>query len=248
MRDKLYNFDSKSGSGRVKHPVWYFDLQQLTTEPCSCSNEDLVPNYGFAGEYVEALDMVVLYWGTLSAESSGQVVAFHEKAKVWERVWVKGAAPPPVRNDHCSCVHGKTHIYFFGGIYDGSLEPSNKIFRLDCSNRRFMWSEVRLQPTPAPRANSVMCCSGSRIYLFGGYSNGATDMSSHLNVYDLTNGTGVQISSRRGATPVGDLVLRLKGKMPANTLHAAVSNHDSIFILGGVSIGAEFVGILSAVR
>ena len=246
VNDKIYILALLYNFNFYDTQAVYFDLQSRELEACNCTGGEVAPNEGYAAEYVEALELVVLYGGTdTGAQHSNRIVGFNVRSNAWSTIKVKGGTPPARRN-HCSCLYGKTDIFFFGGNLDGRLKPTSEIFHLNCSGGTFIWNEVGWLPLPVGRANSTMCCVGKRIFIYGGYPTDGTAQSDHVYIYDIHERMGVELHSRKAKPVSGDLNVRIRGAIEKNTLHAAVSSNKTIFVVGGLSLVRNKIAVLSA--
>ena len=182
--------------------------------------------------------------GTIGCNAgfSPKIMGFNVITHEWNEIEVKGGRPPPRRN-HCSCLHGKSDIFFSGGNEETSLQPMREIFHLNCAGGKFVWNQVDWSPLPVARANSIMCCVGHRIYVYGGYPTSGMEQSELLYIYDLRDQAGVELPSSLSHQVHG---YRVMGSFQHNTLHAAVATNNKIFVLGGESPSANSVVLLSA--
>ena len=215
-----------------------FDLTSLTVEPRFSLGENVLPFEKSAGEYVEALGKIVTFGGKagvrgMQLTETNRVCAYSVEANSWSIMPTRGRSPPP-RSQHCSCMHGKADIFFYGGGVPGPGFAS--MYKLKCKPGSCTWSSVRWSP-PVGYNWASMCCSGSRLFIYGGYGYGRDifDAKKYLFVYDFKENAGVQIFGP--GQPKRDEDLRLQvvagDKMWRDCCHTAVISHKSLVILGG---------------
>lgn len=235
VEDKIFIFSCASAA--VQHnpfdtKQWTFDIVQGFYEACYSENAHLVPALGSAGEYLEAFGLIILYGGQPAGNVSNSIVGYSPSTRTWQPIHVKGGTPPP-RQNHSSCLHGTSDIFFFGGNHDLYLTPSSAIFHLKCHPQSFYWSEVGWQPSPVARANSVMCCVGSRVFILGGYPTSGATKSNHLYMFDLRVNAGVEFEGLTIRSSEINLPLLLRGSACKRSFHCSVATGDKIFVIGG---------------
>ena len=226
--------------------VFDFVLKQVSVKPSA--NEFLMPRSQSAGEFLEWMDMIVTFGGEREQECVNDLVGYSVSGNSWAMLRAKGK-PPSARLGHSSCLQGKYHIVFQGGVNKRGFILSN-LFILCCEWSSFSWSELRCPDLPLKRSKSSLSCIGSRLYVLGGYVNMNLIEGSQLYVYDMAEADGVL----HEAYPSGDVErygkLRVSLKNP-NMLHlfaahSAVHTDERIIILGGSEQPADRITIISA--
>lgn len=243
IRDTLYMIGGNVRSNPYETQMWTFDLSRAIIDPFYSRCEELIPPSGSVGEYLEMLEMIILYGGQTSQGGVSTLVGYSVISNTWQRIEVKGGVPPP-RHNHSSCMHGTDEIFFFGGNFDGSLVPVNHLFHLRSIKGKFLWNEVNWQPLPVARANSIMWCIGKRVFIFGGYPTNGTATSDHLYIYDLEANAGVEFEGLRKTSDALPVVL--VGRSNSRTLHSSVVSNGKIYVLGGYGAPSNNIYILSA--
>ena len=194
---------------------------------CFAQDSDLMPEGKAAGEYVEKLDMIVVFGGLRDLRVIDSLVGFDVRTETWSELTAKGVSPPP-RYNHCSCMPGREEILFFGGNETRALISMRNIYCLKCTRSGFIWSEVMLSVYPQARANASMNCVGHRILIFGGYPNTDPAVSNELFVYDLHTKSG-----------------RTTNVQPGTTYHTAAIVGEKMVVIGGL---ASMLSMLSVFR
>ncbi len=106
--------------------------------------------------------------------------------------WLAAFEPIEHRWGFSLCSDGN-RVYLFGGRTIESPALS------DCwafDSKASVWSRIEaLGPVPIPVSGSILACSGSKLYMFGGVS---LDERSNTKLYELDIGSRSWISSDRG--------------------------------------------------
>lgn len=232
VRESLYMF---GGETRRRQPevggrsLWKLDLVMGSVESIETSDSSLTPALKYAAEYIEPLDEIVVFGGTDDTRQlSSRVLAFNLQTKKWRVPIVKGGTPP-ARRSHCSALHRKADIYFFGGNSNG-LEARSEVFLLHCAASAFTWSKPVWNMVVIGCADSTMNCMGSRLYIFGGYPGSTLKKSSALMLYDLEQDKGLRFTGEN-TNHVHEGVL--SGSLLPLALHATVITQDKLLVLGG---------------
>lgn len=241
INDQLYICGGISSPTPSK--LWRFDAPMRTFERCKTLREDLVPDGNAAGEYIEALQELVVFGGIAHSKVSDQLVVLSLRSGGWRVPAAKGA-PPPRRYNHSSCLHGTSDVYFFGGNENHALTPCDNIFLLQCSPGLYMWSQPVWVLQPTAQASAVMACAGNRIFVFGGYPSNGTRKSNELFVGEVNSHKGYRLIARRAfraKLPGPQLV----GTIPEIALHTAVATRDKLIVLGGEGCPDNVVFVFS---
>ena len=228
--------------------LWRFDILSGDLTSQACAGSSLVPHAKAAAEYVEKLNMIIVYGGRVGRDPTNRVVGYNVASRVWKKLKIQGRVPPCY--NHCSCMFSKWDILYFGGTPTTSLIPHSGLYHLNCRGGIFVWNEILCSPRPVARASSSMCAFGRRIFIYGGYPTDGTALSDHLYVLDIQTKKGVEFGGSRTKTSVDRSApqVRFAGKVPENSLHSAVATSNEIIIVGGKLRNAGFVHLITASR
>ena len=224
--------------------TWAFDLTLGAFELYETARDELVPRGDAAGEYVEALDEIVVYGG-FGTTAAKHLVALDLQSRVW-RIPVTKGAPPPCRHSQSSCLHGIGDVYFFGGNEGEELHPHDDIFLLQCRPASYTWSQPLWILKPDAHANAIMGCARNRIFIFGGYSSSGSRKSNELFVGDINTHTGYRLIPREIYRK--NLPVQLIGSVPELANHSAVCTNDRLVVLGGQGCPDNTVYVISPYR
>ena len=246
--DGLVVLGGQSGRHVTASAIYRFDLATEQLERRRNTAVDLVPRFKCAGEYVESLGVIVLFGGAVNGLVTNKVVAYDVSANVWTEIRPKGQPPHP-RYGHSSCLHGKGDIFFYGGSGGDRFTQFPGITHLRASKRSYTWCETAWSPSPNARTRSTIQCTGSRIFILGGYRGSNPD--NYFFVYDLNKNVGAQLAGKREDTrrerPAADLgIVELDGHIDKRTLHTAVATHNRVIVMGGIHHNGSDVLLLTA--
>lgn len=207
--DKIYFTKAKGPyESFLRERTWCFDLALLTFESCGSRGEKLIPFDKSGAQYVQALGTIVNFGGKGPVISftrdvvSNSLVGYSIERNEWTTLTAKGRPPSP-RFRHWSCMHGKSDIFYLGGVTQvNGKESHTKIYHLRCKPGNLMWSQPIETRFSSSFVTGAMCCAGSRIIMFGGVSDYGHwgDRQSRILVYDLDKAAGIELKEN---VPIG---------------------------------------------
>ena len=177
--DKIYVLGGLSSDGHSP-PICLDIITQSCTEK-EVYGVNPFPRSAATGEYVERLDVFVLFGGIASdGLASNHLLHLHAETMEWIEPMTKGMMPAP-RCEHCSCWAGDS-LYVFGGR-DRNMGYFGDIFI--CRERKgsWNWSFVR-DVHDGTLYGSSMTYTLGRIFIFGGTKeNSFSFATQNLYVY-----------------------------------------------------------------
>ena len=232
--DELYIFGGISPSYESDLKTWKFDVLLCEFTPCYSRNPPRFLSSKAAGEYVEELRSIVTFAGTTLSGSVGQVFAYSVDANEWKPVNTKGKRPL-ARSGHCSCLHGTSDIFFFGGIDEEFRYVENSLCHLRCHGGVFIWAEVDWVRLSLAARYCTMVCAGHRLFIYGGERADAPQ-TNYFAVLDVSKRAGAEI---RGDYTIqqqpNELPVKMRGVPRATTRHSLEVINNKIIALGGES-------------
>ena len=248
VNDGIYVFAGYGQSRLPKRPLmWRFDVIEQSFDICQAAGEALIPVGQAAGEYLEELDMIVVYGGLRRMTPTSRVIGYSCRVNEWSVLKTKGHSRKR-RFNHSSCRQGKSRILFYGGNETSFLRPCDDMFVLSCVGRQLNWSEVTCSPVPLARANASMCCTGDRIFIFGGFHESNGLLSDHLYTYSLKYEAGVEFKGLKSKPAERKLKLRLRGQAWRAARHTAIVSKGRVVLVGRHSQWQSLVYVISPGR